>query len=93
MGTPVSEIVLSKDRERILGSLYKGKTIPAAKINDSKYEFLLYYSLIYCNNGKYRISERGINYVNLHKKDDSRFVVSIVISVAALIISIISLFT
>lgn len=45
MSTSANELFLSKERERILLSLFHGKSIPVDKINSERYAFLIYYSL------------------------------------------------
>lgn len=92
METPAHEIVLSAEREKILSSLYKGKVIKSSEIHKDKYTFLIYYALIMQKDGNYVISEKGRQYILTHKKDNFRFWFPSVVSVIALIISIIALF-
>lgn len=91
MPTPVNELVLSKQREKILTSLYKGKTISSDKIRSEKYSFLIYYALVTSENGNYVISEKGVRYVLSHRKDNFRFWFPTIISILALIVSFIAL--
>ena len=91
MSTSANELFLSKERERILLSLFHGKSIPVDKINSERYAFLIYYSLATTENGKYVISEKGIRYVLSHINDRFKFWFPTILSVLALIISVIAL--
>lgn len=91
MPTPANELVLSHSQDRIIKSLYKGKSIPAHKIRQTEYCFLAYYSLVKYDNNSYIISEKGKQYVLTHHKDKFRFWFPTMISIIALIISVISL--
>lgn len=93
MPTSVNELVLSKKREKILMSLYRGKTISPDKIRSEKYSFLIYYALVTSENGNYVISEKGVRYILSHRKEKFRFWFPTIISVLALIISVIALLT
>lgn len=92
MSTSANDLVLSKKREKILKSLYRGKKLSHEEVYNAKYNFLIYYSLIVENGYYYVISEKGIQYILSHKKDKFRFWFPTVVSLLALIISVVALF-
>lgn len=97
MITPYKDLELSKKQIRILKSIKLYGYIDKDKIykyQNTKYRFLMKYSLIeqdYNNYKHFVLSDRGEMLLRYRNKDRIRFWVPIVISVFALIISIIAL--
>ena len=92
MSLSLQEISLNKHQLNMLKKIFKGAKIKYHEIFKDKYSALEYYNLIVFSNGKYQITEKGKSYLRLVKKDNFRFWFPIIISVIALIISVIALF-
>lgn len=91
MPLSLQEISLSKAQLRMLKRLSNGVTVKYSEIKKEKYSALEYYSLIGFYQEKYQITEKGKSYLRLTKKETFRFWFPVVISVLALIISVIAL--
>lgn len=97
MSTPFTDYAFSKSEIKILKSIKRnGKILKTEvdKFKNDKYNFLLYYSLLdhykpdykyYCLNNKAKM------YLTYHREEKIKFFVPLIISVAALIISIVSI--
>lgn len=91
MPLSLQEISLSKSQIKMLKKLFNESEIPYSEIKKDKYSSLEYYSLITVSNSKYRITEKGKSYLRHIRKENFRFWIPIIISIAALIVSVIAL--
>ncbi len=95
MPIPFSELKLSKHEIRILKQIRRKGSIPRNKIDHNpKYLFLLKYFLIdYADtmHENYKLSDKAQMYLRYKKNDDFRFWFPNIISVIALIISIVAI--
>lgn len=96
MSTSHKDLILDKSEVRILRSLYKGNKLLKQDVDykfKEKYSFLLRYHLIdYSPDLKYYcISKKGKMFLLYRKKEKIRFWVPIIISVIALILSVVSI--
>lgn len=95
MSTSHKDLILDKSEVRILRSLYKGNKLLKQDVDykfKEKYSFLLRYHLIdYSPDPKYYcISKKGKMFL-LYRRKKIRFWVPIIISVIALILSVVSI--
>lgn len=99
MATSHKDLILDKSEVRILRSLYKGNKLLRQDVDykfKEKYSFLTTYHLVdYCSSNPkyYCISQKGKMYLLYRKNEKIRFWVPIIISVIALILSVISILT
>lgn len=96
MSTSHKDLILDKSEVRILSSLYKGNKLLKQDVDykfKEKYSFLLRYHLIdYSPDPKYYcISKKGKMFLLYRRKEKIRFWVPIIISVIALILSVVSI--
>lgn len=91
MPLSLQEISLNKCQIRMLKKIFNEAKIPYSEIKKDKYSSLEYYSLITFSNDKYQITEKGKSYLRHIRKENFRFWVPIIISIAALIVSVIAL--
>lgn len=96
MSTSHKDLILDKSEVRILKSLYKGNKLLKQDVDykfKEKYSFLLRYHLIdYSPDSKYYcISKKGKMFLLYRRKEKIRFWVPIIISVIALILSVVSI--
>lgn len=97
MSTPFKDYAFSKSEIKILKSIKRNGKILKTEVNNpknDKYKFLLYYNLLehyspdykyYCLNNKAKM------YLNYRRKEIIKFCIPTIISIIALIISIVSI--
>lgn len=94
MSTEPQNIYLSKKEHKIVKSLSRRKYKRDKISQNEKYHFLKYYDLITYSDSKhthYVLNPRGRSYLNHYAKDRNRFLVATWLSIAALILSFISI--
>lgn len=93
MPLSLQEISLNKCQNKMLKMIFNEAEIHYSEIKKDKYSALEYYRLITFSNGKYRITEKGKSYLRHTRKEKFHFWFPIIISIAALIISVVALFS